>query len=95
MRYPWLALLALSPAILYGLALIAVGVSTHFYRCRCPKCQQRGLKSIDFIRATVQINGQRAPDCWADYQCEKCGAVVRWHHRQWEPVPESDVRRHV
>ena len=95
MRYLWMTLLVLSPAILYGIALIAVGLSTRFYRSRCPKCEQRGLKMIDFIQATVVINGKRAPDHWADYECEKCRAIVRWHHAKWEPVPPSEVRRHA
>ena len=86
MKYVWAILLVLSPAILYGIALIATGLSMRFYRSRCPKCRQRGLKLINFVKATVLINGQRAPDHWADYECEKCGAVVRWHHGKWEPV---------
>jgi hypothetical protein len=57
MRYLWMTLLVLSPAILYGIALIAVGIANRFYRSRCPECQQRGLKMIDFIKATVLING--------------------------------------
>jgi hypothetical protein len=87
MRYLWMTLLVLSPAILYGIALIAVGLASRFYRSRCPECRQRGLKMIDFIKATVLINGRRAPDHWADYKCEKCGVVLRWHHKQWERPP--------
>ena len=55
-------LLVLSPAILYGLALVAVSI----YRGRCPACGRRGMKCVNFIRATVVIDGRRAPDYWMD-----------------------------
>lgn len=93
MRYLLMSLLVLLPAILYGIALIAVGLTARFYRSRCPECQQRGLKMIGFIRATVLINGQRAPDHWTDYRCLKCGVVRRWHRKQWESVSQAAVRR--
>ncbi len=95
MRYLWMTLLVLSPAILYGIALFAAALSTRFYRSRCPRCRERGLRQVNFIRATVLINGQRAPDHWADYECGKCGALLRWHHDQWEAVSEAAVRRHA
>jgi len=95
MRYLWMALLVLSPAILYGVALVATGLTMRFYRSRCPECHQRGLKTVNFFKATVLVNGQRTPDHWTDYECEKCGAAVRWHRKQWEAVPDRAVLRHA
>ena len=43
---------------------------------RCPDCNTKTLVSRNWIRATVVINGQRAPDSWTYYECEGCGA--RW-----------------
>jgi hypothetical protein len=48
---------------------------------------------IDFFKATVLIDGRRAPDHWADYKCEKCGTLLRWHRNQWESVPDAAARR--
>jgi hypothetical protein len=93
MGYLCIALVLFNPATLCVVALVATALATRFYRSRCPQCQQRGLKAINFVRATVIINGQRAPDHWADYECEMCGAVVRWHHDQWEPTPANPSHR--
>lgn len=43
---------------------------------RCPKCQEKKLESRGAIRATVLINGKRAPDSWTYYECTACAA--RW-----------------
>jgi hypothetical protein len=95
MRYLWMTLLVLSPAILYGVALLATALSMRFYRGRCPTCRRRGLKPVDFCLATVLVNGKRAPDHWADYECEQCGSLVRWHHSAWEAIPDSATRQHA
>ena len=94
MEWPSAILLILSPAILYGLLLVATAISRKYYRRRCPKCSMRGLKSVNFIRATIVINGKRAPDSWSYYVCERCGAAFKLHHGRWLDVPE-DEKHHL
>jgi hypothetical protein len=62
MYWVYLVLLVLSPAILYGFALAAAALVSAYYRRPCLACGRRGLKSVNFIRATVVVNGRRAPD---------------------------------
>ena len=80
MRAIWLILLVLTPAILYGMALLAVALKARYL----PRCHERGLKVEQFIRATIKVRGQRAPGYWADYACSSCGAKLRWRRRRWE-----------
>jgi hypothetical protein len=80
-------LLVLSPALLYGLALIAVAIC----RERCPECGHRGMMCLNFIRATVVIDGRRAPDSWAYYACEMCGARMKLHRGVWGPIPDDEL----
>jgi len=81
-------ILLLSPAILYGLALIVVAI----YGERCPKCGQRGLTCVGFMKATVVIDGRRCPDSWGYYACEKCGAKLKHHRGEWGEVPDHERR---
>ncbi|SRR6266568_3220284 len=76
---------------LYGLFYLVGWLFYRFYRSRCPKCGKRGLKMVDGALATVVIHGKRAPDSWTVYECEKCGAVLRWHLEKWEEESESQV----
>jgi len=85
-EWVWVGLCALSPAILYGLALVVAGLVTTFYRRRCPACGERGLKSKNFICATVVIDGQRAPDSWEYFACERCRAGFKLHRKEWSRV---------
>ena len=39
---------------------------------------------INFIRPTLEVDGQRAPDSWSDYRCLDCGTTARWHRKRWE-----------
>jgi hypothetical protein len=82
----YIALLVLSPAILYGLLLVWVAC----YRRLCPACGHRSLNSVNFIKATVVVNGQRAPDSWSYYLCGHCAAEYKLHHGVWSGVPESE-----
>jgi hypothetical protein len=82
---------ALSPAILYGIALVVTAIVMRYYRRPCPACGQRGLKFVEQCLATVMVNGQRAPDSWSYYICEKCDAVFKLHRGVWSPVPEEEV----
>lgn len=80
MRWVYAVLLVLSPAILYGIGLLVAAMMLAYYRRPCPACGKRGLKCVNFLRATVLINGQRAPDSCAYYDCERCGARFKLHH---------------
>jgi DNA-directed RNA polymerase subunit RPC12/RpoP len=42
------------------------------HREDCPNCGQKTLKIVNFLKATVLVNGQRAPDTYTIYQCEQC-----------------------
>jgi hypothetical protein len=93
-KWVFAALLVLSPAILYGLALVAAALVSAYYRRPCPACGQRGLKCVNWIRATVLVNGRRAPDSESYYVCEQCGAAHKLHRGKWEGVSEGE-RHHL
>jgi hypothetical protein len=38
----------------------------------CPHCHANMLEVIHFLRATVVINGKRAPDSYFVYHCSNC-----------------------
>lgn len=83
MRWVYAILFVLSPAILYGIGLLVAAIMLAYYRRPCPACGRRGLKCVNFVMATVLINGRRAPDSWAYYDCERCGARLKLHHHEW------------
>jgi hypothetical protein len=89
-----LVLLVLSPAILYGLALVVAALTAAFYRRPCPKCGRRGLRSTNFIRATVLIDGQRAADHWAYYVCNLCESGFKLHRGKWLSVEAAELERY-
>jgi uncharacterized protein with PIN domain len=76
---------------LYGLFYLAGWLFIRFYRSQCPRCGKRGLQIVGGARATTRIDGKRAPDSWTVYQCDKCGAVLRWRRGKWEEMP-ADYR---
>ena len=90
MKWVYGLLLILSPAILYGLALISTALTGKFHRRTCPTCHQRGMVSVNHVMATVVIDGRRAPDQWSYYRCEKCGVVLKLHRGEWKPVPDDE-----
>ena len=55
-----------------------------------PTCDERGLKRVNWIRATVLIDGKRVPDSWSYDICEKCGARFKFHHGEWGAVPDNE-----
>ena len=48
----------------------------------CPACGTRGLKCVNFIMATVLVDGKRAPDSWSYYRCDKCGKPFKLHNNR-------------
>ena len=93
MTWVTVVLLVLSPALLYGLALVGSVLERKYCRRRCLACFKRGLRCFDFVRATIVVDGKRAPDWWADYRCERCGAVYRRRRDSWVRVREGDQCR--
>jgi hypothetical protein len=83
------ALAVLSPAILYGLLLVFVAV----FRGRCAACGRRSLKLTNGYRATILVDGRRAPDFWSYYCCEKCGAAFKRHRSEWSRIPPEEAHR--
>jgi transposase-like protein len=83
--------LAFPLAILVSIVLGAVVQTYQWLTLRCPRCgRTRGMKVVNFIRATVMIDGRRAPDFWSYYACRKCGSQLKLHHGQWGDVPEAE-----
>jgi hypothetical protein len=87
-------LLILSPAILYAIALGVTALVSTFYSRKCPACSERGLKSVNFIRATIVIDGRRAPDFWSYYECDRCGAGFKLHHDEWTRVEAAELKQY-
>lgn len=56
----------------------------------CPSCGHRRLRCINFIKATILVDGKRAPDWWAYYACPSCGAMSKHHRGQWSAVEDAD-----
>ena len=53
---------------------------------RCKECGQRGLKCVGGAKATIVVDGKRAPDSWLDYRCPKCDALFRKHRGVWTRI---------
>jgi len=58
----------------------------------CPACQQAALRWVTAVRATIEVDGQRAPDSWAFYECRACGTRLKDHRGQWKQPTDSDLR---
>ena len=57
----------------------------------CPSCGRRSLRCVQWIRATVLIDGRRAPDSWIYFLCESCGARLKRHlDRDFEVPSEAE-----
>jgi hypothetical protein len=50
---------------------------------KCPICDSRNLVSVNWVRATILVDGKRAPDSWAYYQCKTCDARLKLHRSNW------------
>ena len=40
----------------------------------CPNCDQATLETENFIKATILVNGKRAPAAYIIYKCSHCKA---------------------
>lgn len=79
------------PTVLNRLAEKWRGFCHDYTRDVCPGCGQRALVMVNFIRATVIVDGKTAPDSWSCHVCESCGSRWRGRGREWEPIPEGEV----
>ena len=94
MKWILITLVVLSPAILYVLALILLALKEKYLPRRCPTCERRGLHCVNLIKATILIDGQRAPDHWSYWICDRCNDELKLHQNKWLPVPENE-RHHL
>jgi hypothetical protein len=87
MKWLCLVLLVLSPAILYGLALLFVGV----YRERCRRCHRHGLRMV----GGYKWDGAHGGGAVTFYLCEKCGARFKESGSDWSEPSDDEWRQHV
>jgi hypothetical protein len=60
----------------------------------CPSCGEQTLRLVQFIRATVIIDGRRAPDAWRYLLCESCGSRYKQHIGREMEVPFDEEWEH-
>lgn len=81
------------PTLFIGLYLVLGWIATQ--PSLCPHCGRRGLRMKNHIRASIEINGQRAPDSWAYFQCEFCYVRLKQHlGKPYETPTESEWDQH-
>jgi hypothetical protein len=78
--------LVLSPLALY----LLVGWLGLRHRSKCPACGMKAMRSAGFIRATILIDGKRAPDHWSYYLCEACGARFKDHRGAYSTPTDAE-----
>ena len=75
-------------ALIAETAAVVVGIPTLYLlggwmasrrRWICPTCKSRALRCVQWIHATVMIDGRRAPDSWSYFSCDSCGAHFKQH----------------
>jgi hypothetical protein len=83
-----IALIAVGP----GIAAFVVAAAYLSQRnAVCPSCSNRALRRVQFIRATVMVNGKRAPDSWSFFACDSCGARLKQHTgREYTVASEAE-----
>jgi transposase-like protein len=88
--HPWLFIIVGSLAVAICAALVFL---VRFKRC--PSCSQERLKRIQFVRATVLVDGRRAPDSWSYYECGSCGARFREQRGEYRSPTAEEWHAHV
>lgn len=43
----------------------------------CPSCGQQTLRCVQWLRATIVVDGQRAPASWCYFVCDSCAGRYR------------------
>jgi hypothetical protein len=87
MNLLWITLLVLSPAILYGIALLFFGV----YRRRCRQCNHHGLRTV----GSYKWDGEHGGGVVWFYLCEKCGAHFKQTASDWSEPSDEEWKQHV
>ncbi|QIF05275.1 hypothetical protein [Roseimicrobium sp. ORNL1] len=86
---PIIALFIAIPVVACALYLLA-GWLLGRQRRACPACAQKEVRCVQWIRATVLIDGRRAPDSWCYYLCDACGARFKQHLGKDYEVPSDE-----
>ncbi|QDV72745.1 hypothetical protein K2D_09100 [Planctomycetes bacterium K2D] len=76
------------PVFLY----LAVGYWLRIRRGICPACGQKRLKMVNFVRATIEVDGERAPDAWSYHECEHCNKRFKQHRGRFTTASEHESR---
>lgn len=95
-RVVYAIILVLSPAILYGVALVVTPLIMAYYRGLCPVCGQRGLRCVNWIRGIEVVEGRRVNAAASFYVCERCGLAHKLRlDNKWESVSEFEREHFV
>ncbi|MEM1445649.1 MAG: hypothetical protein AAGF84_06305 [Planctomycetota bacterium] len=86
MKWLVLAIVVLSPAILYGVALLILP----FWRSRCPLCRKRSLKMV----GCYKWDGPDGGGLVSFYFCEQCHARLK-DDRGFSEVADEEWNRHA
>jgi hypothetical protein len=86
-RWLLLILLVLSPAILYGIALMTVPL----WRFRCPRCRRLGLKLL----GSYVWDGRKRGGAVVFYECRRCRAHLKHDLKEYHDVGEEEWARFV
>lgn len=70
---------------------------------RCPVCDARRLRWVQFVRATHVVDGRRTPTSWSYHECSRCHSRLRcntqsgqWFHvdeREWLAMASDPIER--
>ena len=56
-----------------------------FEKRKCPGCGEPTLETFNFIKATIVVDGQRAPDSYKLVRCQNCSAEWKLRGERFEP----------
>lgn len=76
------------------LAYLAALFAVSRHRKRCPACGSKTLRYVQYIRATVLIDGGRAPDSWTYFECETCRSRQKQHRGTFSVVDDEEWQRY-
>lgn len=92
MKWVWPALVVLSPAILYGIALVLIAA----YRGRCHQCKRRGLCTVGSYKWDgVTEDGRRCGGIVVFISCQSCGGRFKKSGSDWVTPTDEEWTRHV
>ncbi len=89
MKWLWLSLFVISPAMLYGAGLVFVAV----YRRRCPRCQRHGLRMVGGYKWYGGPAGGGGAVTF--YLCEKCGTHLKQGEGDWTEPTDNEWKQHA